>query len=679
MPGKYKAILLSLTLSLYSITLFSQISEKRKEVAAKFVRQADLVMESTAAKEVAKELYIQAARIDPDNVDANFKAGKMYLETINKDRAATYFIKVLNLNSDYKFSLNYLIGRSYHFGLDFDEAIKYYQKYEEKLAENPTYSGSDKIDAEEVKNRILECYNGKEFVSNPQNYSIRNMGAQINSVYDDYAPVINRENSFMIFTTRRKDGNLSKDVDIDNEFFEDIFFSNFEDGKWSQAKNIGTPINTVFHNSNLSLSADGNILFLYTDENNGDILVSNKAENGTWTEPESIGPNINSLGFKESSVCLSPDGSRLYFSSNRPGGYGGSDIYYSEKDKKGAWKKAKNLGSVINTKYDDDGPFVDFSGDYFYFSSKGHKGMGGYDIFKSEYLIEEESWGEPVNMGYPINTSDNDIYFVSSNDGEIAYYATVRGGGYGLSDIYSIKEGQFEIPEESDSVSSVSKDTTSSVAQKAAPEKKNVILNLRIKDQSGELMNAKVSLINVDNQIVAAQRKMDDGVYKFKVENPDNSTYRLSVEKDGFAFINEDILFDGSEDEITQKDKEIVLSPLSVGTTKVLRNIYFDFDKSKIKSSSFDELSKVENMLARNPSLEIELGGHTDNIGKKEFNKRLSKARVDAVKNYLINKGVDPRRITTVGYGEEQPLATNDDEKEGRELNRRVEFKVLKQ
>ena len=171
MPGKYKAILLSLTLSLYSITLFSQISEKRKEVAAKFVRQADLVMESTAAKEVAKELYIQAARIDPDNVDANFKAGKMYLETINKDRAATYFIKVLNLNPDYKFSLNYLIGRSYHFGLDFDEAIKYYQKYEEKLTENPTYSGSDKIDAEEVKKRILECYNGKEFVSNPQNYS----------------------------------------------------------------------------------------------------------------------------------------------------------------------------------------------------------------------------------------------------------------------------------------------------------------------------------------------------------------------------------------------------------------------------------------------------------------------------------------------------------------------------
>ncbi|MEQ8361029.1 MAG: OmpA family protein [Cytophagales bacterium] len=675
MPGKYKAILLSLTLSLYSITLFSQISEKRKEVAAKFVRQADLVMESTAAKEVAKELYIQAARIDPNNVDANFKAGKMYLETINKDRAATYFIKVLNLNPDYKFSLNYLIGRSYHFGLDFDEAIKYYQKYEEKLTENPTYSGSDKIDSEEVKNRILECYNGKEFVSNPQNYSIRNMGAQINSVYDDYAPVINRENSFMIFTTRRKDGNLSKDVDIDNEFFEDIFYSNFDDGKWTQAKNIGTPINTVFHNSNLSLSADGNILFLYTDENNGDIMVSNKADDGTWSEPKSIGPNINSLGFKESSVCLSPDGSTLYFSSNRPGGYGGSDIYYSEKDKKGAWKKAKNLGSVINTKYDDDGPFVDFSGDYLYFSSKGHKGMGGYDIFKSEYLIEEESWGDPVNMGYPINTSDNDIYFVSSNDGEIAYYATVRGGGYGLSDIYSIKEGQFEIPEESDSVS---KDTASSVAQKAAPEKKNVILNLRIKDQSGDLMNAKVSLINVDNQVVAAQRKMDDGVYKFKVENPDNSTYRLSVEKDGFAFINEDIIFDGSEDEITQKDKEIVLSPLSVGTTKVLRNIYFDFDKSKIKPSSFDELSKVENMLARNPSLEIELGGHTDNIGKKEFNKRLSKARVDAVKKYLVNKGVDPRRITTVGYGESQPLATNDDEKEGRELNRRVEFKVLK-
>ncbi len=679
MPAIYKAILLSLALSLYSASLFSQITDKRKEVASKFVNQADLVMESTAAKEVAKELYIQAARIDPENIEANFKAGKLYLETINKDRAAAYFKKVLSLDPEYNFALNYLIGRSYHFGLEFDEAIDYYQKYESKLAENPTYSGEDKIELEAVKKRILECYNGKEFVSNPQKYSIRNMGAQINSVFDDYAPVINKENTLMIFTTRRKVGNLSRDVDIDNEFYEDVFYSRFENDNWSQSRNIGEPINTPFHNSNLALSADGNILFLYTDEGNGDILISNKNTDGSWSEPESIGPNINSIGYKESSVCLSPDGNFLYFSSNRPGGYGGSDIYYSERDKKGAWKKAKNLGSVINTEYDDDGPFVDFSGEHLYFSSKGHKGMGGYDIFKSDYILEEEAWGEPENLGYPINTSDNDIYYVTTNDGQLAYYATVRGGGFGLSDIYTIKEGEFEIPEESDSTSTTDTVSKKVVAKNADVLKKNVILNLRIKDENGNAINAKVSLVNVDNQVVAAQKKMDEGVYKFKVDNPDNSTYRLSVEKDGYAFINEDIIFTGAEEEITQMDKEITLSPLSVGTTKVLRNIYFDFNKARIKETSFDELSKVENMLARNPNLEIELGGHTDNIGKTDFNKRLSKSRVEAVKKFLVNKGVDPRRITTVGYGEERPLATNDDEKEGRELNRRVEFKVVKQ
>jgi outer membrane protein OmpA-like peptidoglycan-associated protein len=372
----------------------------------------------------------------------------------------------------------------------------------------------------------------------------------------------------------------------------------------------------------------------------------------------------------------------LYFSSDRPGGLGGSDIYYSTKDKKGRWRKGKNLGSVINTPFNDDGPFIDFSGKYLYFSSEGHKGMGGYDIFQSEYDSVEEVWKEPVNLGFPINTPDNDIYYVATDDNKTGYYATVRDGGFGLSDIYMIREGKYVPPEDTtekdEVVMSKSKDTTSTDVSEPPVRYKNIILTLRVKNQNDELISARVKAVNTENQLVAAQKKIRDGVYKFKIEDAGNAVYRISVEKDGYTFINEDMTFNASPDQILEIEKVVNLSPLSVGTSQVLRNIYFDFNKANLKPSSFEELSKVENLLAKNPSIEIELGGHTDNIGDDSFNKDLSQRRVDAVKKYLVNKGVDPRRIQAVGYGEEKPLATNDDEREGRELNRRVEFTVLK-
>ena len=683
MRAIHRSILLLLVLFLSSDLLYSQISQKRKAVAAQFVKQAKLVLEGTKAKEVAKELYIQAARIDPENIEANYMAGELYLITINKDRAAAFFRQVSKLDPDYKFNLDYLIGQSYHYGLDFDEAIDYYKKYKEKIQSRPDYYGEGRVEVVEVDRRIQECYNGKEFIANPNEFSITNLGAQVNSVFDDYAPVITKDNSLMIFTTRRKEGNMSPDVYDDNEPFEDVFFSTMDGDTWGQAKNIGEPINNEFHNSNLALSADGNTLFMYTDENNGDILISEKGDNGTWSEPVSIGPNINSAGYKETSVCLSPDGQILYFSSDRPGGLGGSDIYYSTKDKKGKWRKGKNLGSIINTPFDDDGPFVDFAGHYMYFSSKGHKGMGGYDIFQSEYDSLEEVWKEPKNLGFPINTPDDDIYYVATNDNKTSYYATVRDGGFGLSDIYMIREGEY-IPPEEDSVeadimaSAREKDTTSKEVTEPSVELKNIILTLRVNDPNGELISARVKAVNTQNQVVAAQKKVRDGVYKFKIEDADNAVYRISIEKDGYTFINEDMSFNASHDEVIELEKVMVLSPLVVGTSQVLRNIYFDFNQARIKSESNEELDKVENLLARNPGIEIELGGHTDNIGDDSFNKNLSQLRVDAVKKFLVSKGVDPRRIKAVGYGEEKPLATNDDEKEGRELNRRVEFTVLK-
>src|SRR5690606_24474694 len=197
------------------------------------------------------------------------------------------------------------------------------------------------------------------------------------------------------------------------------------------------PINNAYHNSNLAISADVSTLFLFNDEGNGDIYFSDLID-GKWSVPQPL-PGIINSSFQEKSITISSDEKTLYFSSDRPGGYGGLDIYKATLDSKGDWSNVKNLGPIINTEFDDDGPFIDYDGVTFYFSSKGHKGMGGHDIFKSVFNPQSNEWSEPQNLGYPINTPDDDIYFVASpKDDKRAYYSSVREDGMGYTDIYMI-------------------------------------------------------------------------------------------------------------------------------------------------------------------------------------------------------------------------------------------------
>ncbi|MEJ0033096.1 MAG: hypothetical protein WDO15_23390 [Bacteroidota bacterium] len=247
-----------------------------------------------------------------------------------------------------------------------------------------------------------------------------------------------------MFTTRRRDGNMNENVFSDNKPWEDIFISSKEGGKWTPAKNIGAPVDigapvgTLNHESTTALSRDGNTLLIYKDENNGDIYVtSRKTTSEPWSAPEPL-EGINST-YAESSASLSTDGTTLYFSSDRPGGLGGFDIYMATKDSRGNWTKIKNLGPGINTPYDEEGPFIDYEGKVLYFSSKARKGMGGYDIFKSTLTdVKNNKWSDPENLGYPINTPDNDVYFVGSKDGKRGYYSSVREDGLGYADIYRV-------------------------------------------------------------------------------------------------------------------------------------------------------------------------------------------------------------------------------------------------
>lgn len=683
---KFFSIFFLLLLCISGSPVFAQ-DQPDKELAEEYINQAELIMQATAAMIEARDLYVLAAEADPTNIKANWMAGEFHLRTVGKDRAVKYFLKVLELDPNYRFDILYQIGRSYQYGMDFDNALAYYNRYLNKLKQQDGYRGLDKIELPEVTRRIYECTNAKEYVANPAHYSIVNVGNAINSEYEEYAPVLNGDETLMIFTTRRREGNLNENVDKDNKPFEDIFYSTKENGEWTQAQNIGDVVNTPYHGSSLALSADGKQLFLYKDENNGDIYISNHNDDGSWTYPEPLSDNINSEGFQESSMSISPDGSLLFFASDRPGGFGGIDIYYSVKDARGEWVRSKNLGPTINTEYDDDGPFIDYDGKTLYFSTQGRKGMGGHDIFRSVYDSAKNEWGEPENLGFPINTPDDDVYFVSTKDGKRGYYASVREDGLGFTDIYMVtvksdEDADQDLIVRQDPEEDSTASTTQQITEVKQPEEKpeaSVPLSVMVTvmDENGSPVDATIGVQSTPDNVVAGKQRESAGNYRFTISTQQPKKYTLSVQKDGYIFQNLDLGTLSAGPQAQQVEKTVRLRKLEIGTRSVLRNIYFDFDKASFKNESYTELNRLETMMAQNPGMEIEISGHTDKIGSRAYNKDLSQRRANAVKNYLVNKGVDARRIKSVGYGEEKPLASNDDENEGRELNRRVEFQVL--
>ncbi len=669
-----------------------------KEIARQYMEQAELIMAETKAMDDARELMVTAADQDTTFIKANYEAGRMHLLTVGKNRAVKYLLRVFRQDPAYKFDIEYWIGRSYQYGENFDKALEFYNLYKKKLAGKSSYQGKDKIDLATVDRAIFECENGKEFVESPGNFSIVNIGREINSEYEDFAPVLNENEDEIAFTTRRREDNLNENVFEDNKPYEDIFIAKKTNGVWSYAKNIGPVVNTQYHESAVALSADGNTLFIFNDEGGGDIFYSERQPNGQFG-PKIPLPGIINSSFEEKSISMSKDEKTLYFSSNRPGGFGGLDIYKATKDSKGQWTNVKNLGPKINTDMDDDGCFIDYDDVTLFFSSKGRKGLGGYDVFKATFNPATNEWSEPVNLGYPINTPDDDIYFVSTKDGKRAYYSSIREDGMGYTDIYmiTIPEGikntdpvvaKTPVEPPVEPVDTTTTTTTTTTVAVVTPKTnkppttrglqplKFVVSVVDAADQTTPLP-AKVKLVGARDNVIVPFTPMGDGVFEFNITNDKAKDYRLSVDVDGYIFQNINVKLEGSSTQEKVVNRKVAMRKLVVGVTSILRNIYFDFDKATFKTESYTELNKLEAMMSQNQNIVMEIGGHTDAVGTKEYNKYLSLKRAQAVKDYLVKKGINTQRIKTVGHGKSKPLASNDDERGGRELNRRVEFKVL--
>ena len=656
--------------------------DDNKKQAEDYLKLADEMKAGSLADNDIRGVYVLAAMADPENLKANFEAGHYHLKTIQKDLAAQYFMKIYERDQEYRFDLEFWIGQSYQFGLEFDKAIEYYNLYKARMSKRPTYQGKDKTPLDLVERSIFECENGKKYLSNPQRHSIVNLGSEINSEWDDYAPVLTENEDEIVFTTRRRDGNLNQNVADDNKPWEDIFTAKKSGGQWLAAINIGTNVNSQSHDSNLALSADGSTLFIFKDENGGDIYFCDRQPDGTWSDPVPL-PGIINSSYEEKSVTISKDEKTIYFSSNRPGGYGGLDIYKAIKDTKGEWSNVKNVGPKINSEADDDGPFIDYDSKTLYFSSKGRNGMGGYDLYKS-VLNQANEWSEPENLGYPINTPDNDIFFVTTKDGKKAYYSSVREDGLGYDDIYMVLIPDPVVAAKEPEPVIVKSD---SVVAEATPVKEPIkepvktLVPLRyvvqVVDADGmKPLAASVRLQGLRDNVIVGSSSKGEGAFEFSITAAGTKDYRLSVEAEGFMFVNQTVKLNGVSDQEKVVTRTVEMRKLQTGMVSVLRNLYFDFDKATFKQDSYNELNKLERMMLQNPAMQVEIAGHTDVVGTKAYNMFLSRKRAEAVKDFLTKKGIDARRIKAIGYGTTKPLASNDDEREGRELNRRVEFKV---
>lgn len=507
---------------------------------------------------------------------------------------------------------------------------------------------------EENNRRIAQVKAGRELMKNPVNVVIANMGGNVNTQYDDYFPSLAADESVLYFTSTREGstGGLYK-----GKYDEDLWYCDMQnDGNWSSPKNIGKPVNTENNNGIASITGDGQYVIsgrCGETDGFGSCDIYGATLYGTqWGTPENLGRNINSTKW-DAQASISADGNTLMWSSNREDGnvIGGSDIWMSKKDTNGKWIKAFNIGMPINTKGTEHSPYLHPDGKTLYFSSDDITPcIGGMDIYKCT-LKEDGTWSEPINLGYPINSEKDDEHFVLSPSGLVAYFASNREGGLGGKDIYKIT-----FPDENRS-------------------KLITFVGFVFDEETKKPIESDIEIFDLEANKVLGNYKSNVASGKFVVVLTPGKNYSMTVNKKEYLFYSENfnIPLDNAFKEVK---KEIYLQKIKVGKKIVLNNIFFDSGLSNLREQSYSEINKIYRIMIENPNIKVEISGHTDNVGNDATNNKLSADRAKVVVDVLLSKGIDPKRIISKGYGKKAPVASNDTE-EGRQMNRRTEFKVI--
>lgn len=536
-----KKILTCLSFLISSISVFAQTDDK-KSYKDYFTEGSYLILEENYP--LALQNLKKAYEIDSTNANINFLIGECYLHSALEKSKAEYYLAKAVQKVRKKYSPNdpseksapphaYLYyGHALHINYKFDEAIQNYDKFLSYIGPSAAKEWQSEVNYYKNQSNFA-----KKMVANPINVKLINMGDSINSPYPDYSPVLTADERMLIFTTRRPNVQCSEKTP-DGQYFEDLVVSYKDDnGNWSKPQPLSENVNTCGHEASINLTPDGQTLIVYKDDNGNGDLYFTQWDGRQWSSLQKFGSDINTE-YWETHACLSTDGQILYFISDRPGGFGGRDIYRVVKLPNGQWSKALNLGPTINTPYDEDGVFMHPDGKTLFFASKGHQSMGGFDIFFS-IMDEEGKFSEPFNIGYPINTPDDDVFYVTSPDGKRAYYSSFKEGGYGDKDIYMIT-----IPESS--------------------EKNVVLYKGQFIPAQGESLPDDISIVVTDKEtgdIVGVYKPQKNGNFVFILKP--GKEYNISYEANGEKFYEDEIY--AEKDAIYKEiQKGLELEPIKI-------------------------------------------------------------------------------------------------------------------
>lgn len=598
--------------------------------------------------ETAIQKFQEAVKINPQYSDGWYYLGKTY-DFLNKyEETIMAYRNLEKVNSDYNIAIYYDIAKSYIQLDNLRSARIYIKRYLEKAPKTPKSSKLIHL----AMNRLNYVDISAELRAMAPNTTEPTPIAALNSVSGDYMPQVNPTGTRLYFTSVRKGGFDFKDENsAEMDFGEDIYYSNLVNDQWSAPELLPKPINSMSNDFGSAFTGDGqSMVFVRCDENGAigscDLYIT-QLNGNTWSVPVNMGNVVNTKDW-ESQPTINSDGNRIIFTSIRPGGYGASDLYMIEKNHLGLWGIPQNMGSIVNTPLSENSPFLAADGKTLYFSSTGHPGMGGADIFYT--IFENGKWSTPQNLGMPINSKGNDTNFSISASGK-AYMASSRLDDENY-DIFNV-----ELPDE------------------LKPKPTIIVQGIVSNSDNNEPLSALVLIEDLNSGELIATNKSNEETGEYLVVLPAGRDYSVSANAHGFFFYSQsfELPKDAAYAEISN---DIPLEPIKKGTKVVLNNIFFEIGKAELKPISYVELNKAVTLMKENKTMVIEVGGHTDSQGADAANLSLSQKRAQSVVEYMVLAGIERERLVAKGYGETVPLADNAT-KEGRAKNRRTEFVII--
>lgn len=629
------ATLLTLNISLFAQQPVKTRADKQFDKAAQLYNRRDY----SSAMHLLDDLTID----EPSYVKGWLLKADVYYDLQEYPDAVACYKKAVEIDSVI-FPPAYYIMANLYFDMEkYDDAKANYLRY---LAFKPKIQAELKRTAE----NLLLCDFRLQMMKNPVPFNPVNIGPNVNSPGYEYINAVSLDEGQLYFTRKGADANS------DESFYRSVSArSSTGQLNWSPAIEIGAPINTPGNEGALCVSPDGQTIIITCCSRRDsygtcDLYSSHKIGNN-WSEPENLGENINTSAW-ESQPCLAADGRTLYFVSTRRGSHGGSDIWKSIQSEDGNWSLPVNLGDSINTSGDEMAPFIHPDGHTLYFSSTGHPGMGGADLFVSR-MDANGVWLKPKNLGYPVNTKLDEINLIINANGTEAFISAERAKGYGKTDIY-----RFELPAQ------------------ARPASISYVHGKVYDKNTLAPLSAAFELIDMQSNKTIVSSSSDLVTGEFLMSLPVDKDYALNVSCNGYLFYSMNFNVSKEHDSVNPVKLDIPMQPVAVGEKVVLRNIFFDTDKYELLPDSKSELEKLISFLLKNTGLHIEIGGHTDNEGSDTHNMTLSLNRAKAVYDYLIANGISADKLSYKGYGETMPINSNDTP-EGRANNRRTEFKVI--